>query len=86
MAVTFFQAHPYIWRTTIPHDRIVEQVLVSEQLWIHSLRAFTLQGRCADPDMADSELPIPNYQVIVLDRNRHGGGGLMYVHNCLSYK
>ena len=33
-------------------------------------------------DMGDSELSIPNYQVIRLDRNRHGGGVLMYVHNC----
>ena len=37
-------------------------------------------------DMGDSELSIPNYQVIRLDHNRHGGGVLMYVHNCLSYK
>ena len=37
-------------------------------------------------DIADSELSIPNYQVIRLDCNRHGGGVLMYVHNCLSYK
>ena len=27
-------------------------------------------------DMADSELSIPNYQVICLDRNHHGGGVL----------
>jgi len=38
------------------------------------------------PNVADSELSIPNYQVIRLDRNCHGGGVLMYVHNCLSYK
>ena len=39
------------------------------------------------PDMADSELSLPNYQVIIRhDCNRHGGGVLIYVHNCLSYK
>ena len=33
-----------------------------------------------------NSLAIQNYQVIRLDRNRHGGGVLIYVHNCLSYK
>ena len=32
------------------------------------------------------EHSIQNYQVGHLDRNRHGGGVLVYVHNCLSYK
>ena len=33
----------------------------------------------------DSELIIPNYQVLRLDRNRHGGGILLYIHNSRTY-
>ena len=33
----------------------------------------------------DSELIIPNYQVVRLDRNRHGGGILLYIHNGRTY-
>ena len=36
-------------------------------------------------DIEDSELIIPNYQVLRLDRNRHGGGILLYIHNSLTY-
>ena len=33
----------------------------------------------------DSELIIPNYQVLRLDCNRHGGGILVFIHNSLTY-
>lgn len=38
------------------------------------------------PEVTDSEISINSYQVVRLDRNRHGGGILMYVHDNLSYK
>ena len=31
------------------------------------------------------ELTIPSYQALRLDRNRHGGGILVYIHNSLTY-
>ena len=37
------------------------------------------------PDVQDHELFIPGYQLIRLDRNRHGGGVLMFVIAHLSY-
>ena len=36
-------------------------------------------------DIEDSELIIPNYQALKLDRNRHGGGILVFIHNSLTY-
>ena len=32
-------------------------------------------------DISDSELEITNYQIFRRDRDRHGGGVLMYVHS-----
>ena len=37
-------------------------------------------------DIMDNELQLPGYQHMRLDRNRHGGGILMYVHNMISCK
>ena len=37
-------------------------------------------------DITDNELHLPSYQLLRLDRNRHGGGILIYVHNMFSYK
>ncbi len=34
-------------------------------------------------DISDQELSLPDYQILRLDRNRHGGGIIMYVHNRL---
>ena len=31
--------------------------------------------------ISDTELAINNYQILSLNRNRHGGGEFMYVHN-----
>ena len=31
-------------------------------------------------EITDSEISLPDYQLYRLDRNRHGGGVLMYVH------
>ena len=36
-------------------------------------------------DVLDSEVFIPNYSVVGLDRNRHGGGVLVYVHSSITY-
>lgn len=35
-------------------------------------------------DILDSEVFIPNYSVVRLDRNRHGGGVLVYVHSSIT--
>ena len=39
---------------------------------------------CADN--ADVEVSLPNYSTIRLDRNRHGGGILVFVKNNLSFE
>jgi len=33
-----------------------------------------------------NELAIDNYQILRLNRNRHGGGVVMYIHSSLSYQ
>ena len=38
------------------------------------------------PDVEDNELLIPNYTIVRLDRNRHGGGVAMFINNSLSVK
>ena len=38
------------------------------------------------PDITDNELQLPCYQLVRLDRNRHGGSVLLYVHNMISCK
>ena len=35
-------------------------------------------------EISDNELVIDNYQILRLNRNRHGGGIVMYVHSSLS--
>ena len=37
-------------------------------------------------EITDSEFSLPDYQLYRLDRNRHGGGVLMYVHKSFSCK
>ena len=37
-------------------------------------------------DIIDNEIYLCDYQIQRLDRNRHGGGILMYTHCSLSYK
>ena len=36
-------------------------------------------------DIMDSEIAIDGYQIMRLDRNRHGGGVLAYIHNSLTW-
>ena len=36
-------------------------------------------------DILDTNLSIPNYSIVRLDRNRHGGGVAMYIRNSVSY-
>ena len=37
-------------------------------------------------DILDSELHISNYTIARQDRNRHGGGVAIYIHNAFSFK
>ncbi len=37
-------------------------------------------------DISDHEISIKSYQIARLDRNRHGGGVLAYIHNSLSWE
>jgi len=37
-------------------------------------------------DILDSELHIPNYNIVRQDRNRHGGGVAIYAKNALSFQ
>ena len=37
-------------------------------------------------EIEDSEVSIDDYQLIRLDRNRHGGGVLLYIHNSLTWE
>ncbi len=37
-------------------------------------------------DVTDNEILLPDYQVHRLNRNRHGGGIVLYAHNSLSCK
>ena len=36
-------------------------------------------------DITDNEVLVPNYSIVRLDRNRHGGGVAMYIHNSVGY-
>ena len=36
-------------------------------------------------DILNSEVFIPNYSVVRVDRNRYGGGVLVYVHSSITY-
>ena len=38
-----------------------------------------------DDSVFDNELTIPNYCLVRLDRNRHGGSVLLYIRDDLSY-
>ena len=38
------------------------------------------------PDISDDEISIDGYQIIRLDRNRNGGGVLMFIHSSLICK
>ena len=60
---------------------------------LDSLRAETLvRALCImciveswlSEDIMDSEIAIDGYQLVRLDRNRHGGGVLAYIHNSLT--
>ena len=36
-------------------------------------------------EVLDNEVLIPNYSIVRLDRNRHGGGVAMYIHDSVAY-
>ena len=37
-----------------------------------------------DPDIQDSHIAIPNYSIFRVDRNRHGGGVVLFVNSELN--
>jgi len=37
-------------------------------------------------NISDREISIENYHIVRADRNRHGGGVLVYIHNALSWE
>ena len=37
-------------------------------------------------EISDNELATDNYQILRLNRNRHGGGVVMYIHSSLSHQ
>lgn len=47
---------------------------------IHSPKLICIVETWLCDNITDSELSIPNYELIRLDRNRHGGGVLIYAH------
>ena len=39
-----------------------------------------------DETIANNEVPIDGYEIIRKDRNRHGGGVLLYIRDTINYK
>ena len=37
-------------------------------------------------EILDSEVSIPGYTIVRLDRNRHGGGLALYIRDCLGFE
>ena len=50
----------------------------------YNLDILALAETWLSPDVSDTEVAIPNYALFRLDRNRHGGGVAIYVHNSIS--
>ena len=48
-------------------------------------RTFAPKESWLGGGIVDQELSVPNYQLIRLDRNRHGGGLAMFISNKLYY-
>ena len=49
---------------------------------------FDLMGVCEtfiDSNVADNEISIAGYSIVKTDRNRHGGGVLLYVRHGIDY-
>ena len=38
-----------------------------------------------DSSISNIEIALPGYTIVRLDRNRHGGGMLMYIHSSLHF-
>ena len=47
---------------------------------------FCIVESWLSPDIIDSEISIPGYSVTRLDRNRHGGGIVLYIKDSLPFK
>ena len=49
---------------------------------------FDIMGVCEtfiDSNVADNEISIDGYSIVKKDRNRHGGGVLLYVRDGIDY-
>ena len=75
LSILYFNA-----RSLLP--KFDELVILCE---IHKPGIVCIVESWLSEDIEDSELKIPDYQVLRLDRNRHGGGILIFVHNSLTY-
>ena len=70
----------YNARSIIPKLDELQLLCAAENPSIVCLVETWLEG-----DIQDTELTIPNYTIIRLDRNRHGGGVAMFIHDSLSH-
>ena len=52
---------------------------------IHNPDVICIVESWLDNSILDSELTISNYNLLRLDRNRHGGGILLYIRDSLSF-
>ena len=58
--------------------------MVCTQRWkFISLTVCLVESWLSD-EVLDSEISLTNYQLHRLDRNRHGGGTIIYIHNNLT--
>ena len=53
---------------------------------LHKPDAIAIVETWLSPEIGDSEVAIPNYQLIRRDRDRHGGGIIVYVADRYSVK
>ena len=51
-----------------------------------SLISFALLNHGLDGDVAECEIMLPNFVSVRLDRNRHGGGILLWIRGAIVFK
>ena len=52
---------------------------------LHNFDVIRINESWLDDSILDCELTIANYNLVRLDRNRHGGGILLYIRDTLSF-
>ena len=70
----------YNARSLIP--KFDELKIVSE---IESPDIFCIEETWLSNTISDNEIVLPNYQCVRRDRDRHGGGVLIFIHSSLAY-